>query len=223
MLCASGALLFTLTVLRFRAPRHNYFYLLASLSVTVATAGSYHLASGMYRFTLYWCAYNAAGAAVAWVAATLVLPVTAGAELGWGRGQCKRVFRMRRALWVAHAVWCQYPVQLAQLDHRLARLHHLVFICPLRMHPAPLYVPTGATVRASLAAALRGEGLLLQAAVRLLTGELTQEGLLAAASGVVLESSGVDSGLWPAVGELHREAETASGQIQVGWPWSLSL
>ncbi|GAB4813726.1 hypothetical protein N2152v2_000772 [Parachlorella kessleri] len=82
MLVLSALWLFILTVLRFRYPLQNYFWLLGSLSFTVATAASYHQQArpldDMWKFPLYWMMFNAIGAAAAWLSATLVFPITAG-------------------------------------------------------------------------------------------------------------------------------------------------
>ena len=79
-----------------------------------------------------------------------------------------------------------------------------------------LPVTAGGVVRLRLAAALKSTADVAQRALDIMTGEVAPDtGLLAAASGVVSEIVGVDSGLLPQVKLLHNSYQAAEQSVQV--------
>lgn len=71
--------MFFSTVFRFRYKSVTLVWQFFSLTYAITTAASYHADSRQWEFTVFWFAYSGIGGAVAYLCATFVLPVTAGA------------------------------------------------------------------------------------------------------------------------------------------------
>ncbi|KAL4458444.1 hypothetical protein ABPG75_013309 [Micractinium tetrahymenae] len=79
MVSISAVVMFLSTVFRFRYKSVTLVWQFFSLTYAITTAASYHAQSRQWEFTLFWFAYSGIGGAVAYLCATFVLPVTAGA------------------------------------------------------------------------------------------------------------------------------------------------
>ncbi|KAL4422137.1 hypothetical protein ABPG77_006826 [Micractinium sp. CCAP 211/92] len=79
MVLLSAAVMFLSTVFRFRYKSATLVWMFFGLTYAITTAASYHAQSKQWKFTVFWFAYSAVGGAVAYLCATFVLPVTAGA------------------------------------------------------------------------------------------------------------------------------------------------
>lgn len=184
--------MFVLTVYRFSSPRLGLALQFASLTYAISTASSYHARSRWYEFTLYWFAYSALGGAVAYIIATLVLPITAGA-------------------------WAAFVLSIREQGQGAPRRPSRGALSLAEALPPPTPPAAGTLVRRRLAAGLQHTCRVLRLSLELQAGEASPDtGLLLAASGETSERIGLDSGLYPLLLPLYAKAGTAGQTIQVG-------
>lgn len=182
------------------------------------------------RFPLYLLMYAALGGVAAYLCATFVLPITAGAApavpamLGPG-GTCVS------ALGWHMPARSQHADDAAQAASRIAAIRHLAVHFKRASHdarakpathmtpsPPPCLrsPPAGDMVRRRLAAGLQHTCEVLQRCLEISTGEVAPDtGLLAAVTGETHERIGLDSGLYASLQPLYAAATAGGRTIQV--------